>query len=340
MTPPVNSYLEKLYQTYEQEIRGENKPIEDVDNRPNYIGMCMNMMETPQMKIKCLRKIRELTVMNPFYQYRIDRFIDAINDRYEPTDQPGFVEFIRGEKDSALNESASMGDYLTFLSDQVGPGRGGPPPKVIQLKASGAEQDDEEPPTTARTKKFEKEEAKVGTIEQKEYISEQDTCKPECERKLQMGKDMIWVSGIRAVSLGRKIYSLCMLKCQVKNLYKEKHPPRSVLLAATKKQRKLEAQIKILLIKINQKDPHKADAMKQYTNKILGEAKVGIKEQDPLTLGTLLATGPWQKAAIGAAAAGGAYLLGKKVQRDLKQRCYDKHQGYPERIKRCLAGKP
>ena len=126
MTLPVNSYLQDLYKTYEQEIRGENKPIEDVDNRPNYIGMCMNMMETPQMKISCLRKLKEMTAMNPFYQYRIDRFIDAITDAYEPTDKPGFVEYIRGSKD-ALHESiqpengifegGSLDEYLGYLTE-------------------------------------------------------------------------------------------------------------------------------------------------------------------------------------------------------------------------------
>lgn len=93
----TESYLHHLC---EMEIRGENKPIENVDKRPNYIGMCMNEMPSDRMKIKCLRRVRELSVMNPFYQYRIDRFIDAINDRYEPTEKPGFTEFIRGDKDA------------------------------------------------------------------------------------------------------------------------------------------------------------------------------------------------------------------------------------------------
>jgi len=150
----TESYLDKLYRTYEQEIRGDNKPIEDVDHRPNYIGMCINMMESPQMKISCLRKLKELTAMNPFYQHRVDRFIDAINDRYEPTEEPGFVEYIRGTKDSSLTEGINK--YLNYINDQEGP-----PAKEIQLKSSGAEQDDEEPPTDERTKEFEKNEAKV-----------------------------------------------------------------------------------------------------------------------------------------------------------------------------------
>jgi hypothetical protein len=113
----INSYLQKLYKTYQQEIRGENKPIEDPDNRPNYIGMCINMMETAQDKIHCLRKVKEITAMNPFYQYRIDRFIDAITDTYEPTDKPGFTEYIRGEKDSALNEQTQVEHYLNYLNE-------------------------------------------------------------------------------------------------------------------------------------------------------------------------------------------------------------------------------
>ena len=120
----TENYLKQLYQTYQQEIRGDNKPIEDVDKRPNYIGMCMNMMETPQLKIKCLRRVKEMTVMNPFYQHRIDRFVDAITDTYEPTSKPGFNEYIRGDKDT-LQESVHFGifegsdvdEYLDYLNE-------------------------------------------------------------------------------------------------------------------------------------------------------------------------------------------------------------------------------
>jgi len=49
------------------------------------------MVEGQENKINCLRKLREQTAMNPFYQYRIDRFIDAITQTYEPTDKPGMV---------------------------------------------------------------------------------------------------------------------------------------------------------------------------------------------------------------------------------------------------------
>lgn len=55
--------------------------------------------------------------------------------------------------------------YLLYIQDQGSAPGGGPPAKFIQLKSSGAEQDDVEPPTTARTKRFEKDEAKVGVKE-------------------------------------------------------------------------------------------------------------------------------------------------------------------------------
>lgn len=109
----TESYLLHLS---EMEIRGENKPIENPDRRPNYIGMCMNEMPNDRMKIKCLRRVRELTVMNPFYQYRIDRFIDAINDRYEPSDKPGFTEFIRGTEDR-LTEAEEIEPFKNVVSD-------------------------------------------------------------------------------------------------------------------------------------------------------------------------------------------------------------------------------
>lgn len=57
----------------------------------------------------------------------------------------------------------TLDKYLIYLRDQA-PGYG-PPAKLIKLKSSGAEQDDEEPPTTARTKKFERDEAKISEFD-------------------------------------------------------------------------------------------------------------------------------------------------------------------------------
>ena len=83
----VEGYLNYLHEGW----RGLNIPIER-DQKPNYIGRCM-ALESDRMKIKCLRKLKELTAMNPFYQYRIDRFVDAITGTYERTSEPGFNEY-------------------------------------------------------------------------------------------------------------------------------------------------------------------------------------------------------------------------------------------------------
>jgi hypothetical protein len=86
----IESYLLFLYQDPPaKEVRGTNIPVER-DCKPNWIRECM-LLGGDQEKIKCLRKLKETTVMNPFYQYRIDRFIDAITQTYEPTENPGTV---------------------------------------------------------------------------------------------------------------------------------------------------------------------------------------------------------------------------------------------------------
>ena len=93
----IETYLSYLYgdMSYiEKDIRGPNLPVEG-DNKPNWIGSCMRL-GAPREQIDCLRRLREMTAMNPFYKYRIDRFIDAITGKYEPTDQPGMVPEVDG----------------------------------------------------------------------------------------------------------------------------------------------------------------------------------------------------------------------------------------------------
>lgn len=92
----LECYLNYLYgemSFVEKEIRGSNLPVEG-DDRPNWIRECMLLPEDGQ-KINCLRRLRETTAMNPFYQYRIDRFIDAITQSYEPSDKPGMVPEVK-----------------------------------------------------------------------------------------------------------------------------------------------------------------------------------------------------------------------------------------------------
>lgn len=93
----LECYLKYLYgdESYvENDIRGANLPVEG-DDRPNWIRECM-MLECDREKINCLRRLREMTAMNPFYKYRIDRFVDAITQTYEPTDCPGMVPEVQG----------------------------------------------------------------------------------------------------------------------------------------------------------------------------------------------------------------------------------------------------
>lgn len=92
METVIESYLKFLYDPGYQvakTIRGSNVPVEH-DNKINWIRQCMNL-EGYKLQINCLRKLRDQVAMNPFYQYRIDRFVDSITQTYEPTDQEGTI---------------------------------------------------------------------------------------------------------------------------------------------------------------------------------------------------------------------------------------------------------
>lgn len=89
----LENYLNFLYQDNRpqaKEWRGPNIPVGDDSNRPNLIRECMTL-ESNRMKINCLRKLRDQVAMNPFYQARLDRFVDAITGIYEPTDKQGTI---------------------------------------------------------------------------------------------------------------------------------------------------------------------------------------------------------------------------------------------------------
>ena len=88
-----NEFLQQLNtdnRAQAQEWQGPNIPYGDDSNRPNLIRKC-TMMEIATQKINCLRKLRDQAAMNPFYQHRIDRYIDEITDTYEPTSKPGTI---------------------------------------------------------------------------------------------------------------------------------------------------------------------------------------------------------------------------------------------------------
>lgn len=89
----VENFLQSLYtdkRVDAKEWQGPNIPYGDDSNRPNLIRKCMTL-ESDKMKINCLRKLRDQVAMNPFYQARLDRFVDAVTGIYEPTDKPGTI---------------------------------------------------------------------------------------------------------------------------------------------------------------------------------------------------------------------------------------------------------
>jgi len=93
MSNLLENFLQSLYtdnRSQAKEWRGTNIPVGDDDDRPNLIRQCFTF-ESKRMKINCLRKLRDQVAMNPFYQARLDRFVDAITQTYEPTDHPGTI---------------------------------------------------------------------------------------------------------------------------------------------------------------------------------------------------------------------------------------------------------
>ena len=99
-------FLNKDLRAAAHEWQGPNIPYGDDSNRPNLIRQC-TMLEGAKLKINCLRKLRDQAAMNPFYQHRIDRYIDEITDTYEPTENPGTIpgnEF----KETGVGEDTPM----------------------------------------------------------------------------------------------------------------------------------------------------------------------------------------------------------------------------------------
>lgn len=108
----IENYLQHLYQddrANAKEFRGPNHPVE-TDNKEDLISQCLSF-PCDRKKINCLRKLRDQVAMNPFYQYRIDRFVDAITQTYEPTDKPGTIPGNEFEM-SKLHESENVNEFI------------------------------------------------------------------------------------------------------------------------------------------------------------------------------------------------------------------------------------
>jgi hypothetical protein len=125
MTILVENYLDFLNKDLRaaaHEWQGPNIPYGDDSNRPNLIRQC-TMLENSKMKINCLRKLRDQAAMNPFYQHRIDRYIDEITDTYEPTEKPGTIpgnEF----KETGVGEDTKLETLREAAADKVMVGAG------------------------------------------------------------------------------------------------------------------------------------------------------------------------------------------------------------------------
>jgi mannose-6-phosphate isomerase-like protein (cupin superfamily) len=86
----LNQYLDFINE-HDVVIINDGAPIPnelikmlEYDERPNWIGYCFNQYDgNPRGQIKCLEAVKEYSAANPFYQYRVDRYIDSIMDNWD-----------------------------------------------------------------------------------------------------------------------------------------------------------------------------------------------------------------------------------------------------------------
>lgn len=84
----INQYLDFISEGGDA-IKDESAPLPnelinvlEYNERPNWIGYCVKTYDgNPDTQVKCLQAVREYAAANPFYQYRIDRYIDVILGR-------------------------------------------------------------------------------------------------------------------------------------------------------------------------------------------------------------------------------------------------------------------
>ncbi|MHA2182180.1 MAG: cupin domain-containing protein, partial [Promethearchaeota archaeon] len=87
----INDYLEFIIEGKKGGIVNDGAPLPnnlihmlEYDEQPNWIGGCIRKFDgMPQHQIKCLQAVKEYASANPFYQYRIDRYIDRIMNNWE-----------------------------------------------------------------------------------------------------------------------------------------------------------------------------------------------------------------------------------------------------------------
>jgi mannose-6-phosphate isomerase-like protein (cupin superfamily) len=99
----INDYLSFICEYDGGGVKKDGAPIPnelirmlEYEEQPNWIGYCVRSYEgQPETQVKCLQAVKEYAAANPFYQYRIDRYIDKIMDNWDgssevpyPTENP------------------------------------------------------------------------------------------------------------------------------------------------------------------------------------------------------------------------------------------------------------
>lgn len=107
----IDDYLNFISEVEDSAYKNEGAPLPnelikmlEYDERPNWIGHCVRKYNgSPTHQIKCLQTVKEYAAANPFYQYRIDRYIDRIMNNWEnqsselyPTQNPDSREINLG----------------------------------------------------------------------------------------------------------------------------------------------------------------------------------------------------------------------------------------------------
>ncbi len=122
----INDYLDFICESKHGGIIHDGAPLPnelitmlEYDERPNWIGRCFRMHEgQPGVIIKCLQAVKEYAAANPFYQYRIDRYIDRIMNNWEnqssepyPTQNPDEREMNLGTTGRTYAQGYSNMDH-------------------------------------------------------------------------------------------------------------------------------------------------------------------------------------------------------------------------------------
>lgn len=122
----INDYLDFITESEGGGVRKDGAPLPndliqmlEYDERPNWIGGCIRKYEgAPGAQIKCLQAVKEYAAANPFYQFRIDRYIDRIMNNWEnqsdlpyPTRNPDDREMNLGTTGRSYEQGYSNMDH-------------------------------------------------------------------------------------------------------------------------------------------------------------------------------------------------------------------------------------